>query len=89
MCLMVSHKGYILGPGTGCDTVHLRWAFPKLLRYIKIACHVLQCIFQHVGNSAPNFGISQLFIVRFSNGFQHDNKHLINSLVIFNSKFSV
>ena len=32
---------------------------------------------QHVDdiNFAHDFGISQLFIVRFSNGFQHDDKH--------------
>ena len=34
------------------------------------ACIVLRCIFQHVGIFAADFGISQAFIIRFSNGFQ-------------------
>ena len=34
-------------------------------------CDVLQCIFQHIGIFAPDFGISQPFIIRFSNGLQH------------------
>ena len=38
-----------IGPATRCDAVHPRWDVPKLLRYIRIACDVLQCIFQHVG----------------------------------------
>ena len=67
-----------IGPATRCDAVHSRWDVPTLLRYIKIACDVLRCIFQHV---APDFGISQLFIVRFSNDFQHDNQHLMSFLI--------
>ena len=29
-------------------------------------------LFQHVENLVPNFGISQVFIVRFSDGVHHD-----------------
>ena len=46
-------------------------------------------IFQHVGSFAPDGGISQLFIVRFWNGFQHDNEHLMSFLMICDSNFSV
>ena len=56
---------------------------------IKIACDVLQCIFQHVGNFTPNFGISQPFIIRFSSGFQHDDKYLISLLVTQMSQLNI
>ena len=46
-----------IGPATRCDAVHSRWDVPNLLRYIKIACDVLRCIFQHVVNFGPDFGI--------------------------------
>ena len=59
-----------IDPATRCDAVHSRWDVLKL-RYIKIACDVPRCIFQHVGNFAPDFGISQPLIIRFSNGLQH------------------
>ena len=59
------------GQATRCDAVHLRSDFLKLLRYIKITWDVLRCIFQHVGISAPDVGISQLFIIRFLNGLQY------------------
>ena len=64
------------GPATRCDAAHLRWDVLKPPRCIKIACDALQCIFQHVGNFSPDFGISQLYIVRFSNGFQQNDGHL-------------
>ena len=57
------------GPATPCDTVHLRWDVIMPLRCIKIASDALQCIFQHVGSLAPDFGISQLIIIRFSSVF--------------------
>ena len=51
---------------TRLDALHPQWDVSKLMRYIKIACNALQCIFQHVGISAADFGISQPFIIRFS-----------------------
>ena len=74
--------------GIRCDVVHLRWDVPKPLRYIKITCDVLRCIFQHVGISAPDFGISKLFIIRFSNGLQYCDGDSIPFHVICNSKLS-
>ena len=42
-------------------------------------CEALQrCIFQHVGNFAPDFGISQLFTIRFSNHFHHNAGNVMN-----------
>ena len=73
-----------IGPATRCDDAHLRWDVLKHLRCIKITCDVLRCIFQHVGNFSPDFGISLLFIVRFSNGlfgslrWSFDRFHMIN-----------
>ena len=58
------------------------WDVLKLLRYIKIACDVLRCIFQHVGICAPDVGISQPFIIRFSNGSQHCDAYIIGFHVI-------
>ena len=77
------------GPATRCDATHPRRNVTKTLRCIKIACDALRCIFQHVGSFAPDNGISQLFIVRFSNGFQHDNGHLMSFLMMCDSNFSV
>ena len=61
------------GPVTRCDVAHLRWYVLKSLHCIdiKIACDLLRCIFYHVSYFSPDFRISQLFIVRFSNGLQH------------------
>ena len=42
------------------------------------SCDGLRCIFQHVGNFAPDFGISQLFSVRFPNDFQQNDGNVIN-----------
>ena len=67
---MLVHMSSI-GPATRCDTAHLRWDVLKALRCIKIACDVLRCIFQHVGNFSTDFGISQHFIVQFPIGLHH------------------
>ena len=77
------------GPATRCDAAHLRWGVPKLLRCRKIACDGLRCIFQHVGNFAPDFGISQLFSVQFLNGFQQNDGHLRHYHVICDVNFSI
>ena len=71
-----------IGPATRCDAAHLRWEVLKPLRCSKIASDGLRSIFQHVGNFAPDFGIPQLFIVRFSNGLQHYDGHSISFHVI-------
>ena len=65
------------GPATRCDATHPRWNVLKPMRCIKIACDALQWVFQRVGISAPDFEISLLFIVRFPNGLDHCNGHLI------------
>ena len=78
-----------IGPATCCDAVHPRWDVPKPLRFIKIACNVLRCIYQHVGIFAPDFGIAQSFIIQFSNGFQHCNDNLMKFPVICDAKSSV
>ena len=54
----------------------------------KITCDVLRCIFQHVGISAPDFGISKLFIIRFLNGLQYCDADSIPFHVICDSKLS-
>ena len=77
------------GPVTRCDAVHPRWDVPTLLRYIKITCDMLRCIFQHVGIFAPDFRISQLFIIRFSNGLQYCDRGSIPFHVICDRKLSV
>ena len=64
-----------IGPATHCDAAHLGWDVLKPPRCNKTACDGLRCIFQHVGNSGPDFVLSQLFIVRFSNGLQHSDGH--------------
>ena len=56
------------------------------LRCSKIACDALRCIFQHVGNFAPDSGISQLCIILFSNGFYHNDGNLIVFFLTFVSK---
>ena len=43
-----------------------------------MACNVLQCIFQHVGNIAPNFGISQIFTIQFSNGLHNSDENVMS-----------
>ena len=53
------HSFGLWGPATRCDAVHPRWDITKPLWYIKIACDVLRCIFQHVGISAPDSWLSQ------------------------------
>ena len=65
-----------IGPATRCDAAHPRWDILIHLRCCKITCNGLRCIFQHVGNFAPDFGISQLIIVRFSNVLQHSDGYL-------------
>ena len=74
-----------IGPATRCDAAHLRWGVSNPLRCKKIACDARRCKFEHVGNYAPDIGISQLFIVRFLRGFQHNNRHLVSSFVIWSS----
>ena len=76
------------GPATRCDIAHLRWDVLKPLRCIKIACDVLRCILQHVGNFSPDFGIS-LFIVRFSIGLHHCDGHVMSFHVMHGPAFSV
>ena len=66
------------GPATRCDIAYLRWGVPNLLRCRKIVFDALRCIFQHVGNFAPDFGISQPFIIRFSNVFYHNDGDLMS-----------
>ena len=55
----------------------------------KIACDALRCIFQHVGNFALDFGISQPIIIRFSNGFYHNAGDLMSFYLIRVSKVCV
>ena len=64
-----------IGPATRCDATHPRWNVLKPLRCIEITCDALRWVFQHVGISAPDFGISLLFIVRCSNGLDHCDGH--------------
>ena len=71
-----------IGPATCCDVAHLRWDVHKTLPCIKIACDGLRCIFEHVGNLAPDFGIFQLFTFRFPRDFQQNKGNLIYFLVI-------
>ena len=76
-----------IGPATRCDAAHLQWDVLKPLRCIKNAFNVLQCIFQHVGNFTPDFRISQLFIVRFSNSLHLCDDHLISLHMMHGPKF--
>ena len=77
------------GPATRCNATHPRLNVLKPLRCIKMACDALQWVFQHVEISAPDFGISLLFIVRFSNGWDHCDGHLIGIHLMHSLKFSV
>ena len=77
----------LIGPVTRCDATHPRQNVLKTLRCIKIACDGLQWVFQHVGISAPDFGISLLFIVRFSNGLDHCDGHLIGFHLMYSLNF--
>ena len=65
----------LIGPATCYDGMYLSDA--------------LRWVFQHVGISAPYFGISLLFIVRFSNGLDHCEGHLIGFHLMHSLKFSV
>ena len=73
-------------PATRCDAAYLRWDVLKPLRCRIMACDALRCKFQHVQYFAPDFGISQLFIIRFRNGLQHCDGDLISFQVICDSK---
>ena len=61
----------------------------KPVRCIETACDALRCVFQHVINLAPDFEISQLFIVRFSNDLQQRDGYFMDFHVICESKLSV
>ena len=78
-----------IGPATRCDVVHPRWDVPTPRRCSKIPCDGLRCIFQHVGNFVPEFGISQLIIIQFPNDLQHSDGHSIGFPVMCDSKLSV
>ena len=75
-----------IGPATRCNAAYLRWDVLKPLRCREMACDALRCKFQHVQYFAPDFGISQLFIIRFSNGLQHCDGDLISFQVVCDSK---
>ena len=77
------------GPATRCDAALPRWDIPIHLRCTKIACDGLLCIFQHVGNFAPDFGISQPLIVRFTIGLDYSDGHSIGFPVIYDSKLPI
>ena len=76
--LCIFHFGYLApdigishpskGTATRWDAAQQQWGVSKLLRCKKNACDVLRFIFQHVGIFAPDFGIAQPFIIRFSKG---------------------
>ena len=76
------------GPATRCDAVHPRWDVPMHLRCSKIACDALRCIFQHVGNFAPDFGIS-VYLYIWSNPFLHNGGNLMSFHLICVSKVYV
>ena len=84
-----SPVSFCKGPATRCDALHPRWDVSKFLRYFKIACDVLRYIFQHVGICAPDFRISQPFIIRFSNGLQHCDGNSTSYHVMSDSKLAV
>ena len=52
-------------------------------------CNAPRCKFQHVLNLAPDFGVAQPFIIRFSNGFQHCDEDLMSFPVICGAKPTV
>ena len=58
----------VKGPVTRCDVVHPR-------SDADTACNTK--ILQHVDNFAPDYLIFQLFIVRSSYSFPHNDEHLI------------
>ena len=69
----------------------LQCCTPAMGCFRKNACDVLQCFFQHVGTFAPDFGISQPFIIscqckRNVNGLQHCNSYFISRHMIYESK---
>ena len=85
---------------TSMDTIRpshtLRFCTPAMGRskalamyQVRIVCDALRCIFQHVGNFSLDFGISQLYNVQFSNGFQKNDGNVICIHVIHNCNFSV
>ena len=53
----------------------------------KITCDAQRCIFQHVGDLAPDFRISQILVVRFSYDFQYNDGHFITFYLRCESKF--
>ena len=57
--------------------------------YIKMTCDMWRCIFQHVGISALDVGISQPFIILFSIELQHCDGYFISYHVICESKLLV
>ena len=75
------------GPATRCDATHPRRNVRKPLRCIKIKCDALRCIFQHVGNFAPDGSISQLITVQFSNGFQYYDGHFTSFHLTFSVRY--
>ena len=80
--------GFALEWNIGLRPYHmLRW---DVLKPLQSAMHQnrLRCIFRYVGNLAPDLGISQLFIVRFSKDCQQNDGHLINVHVICDSRLS-
>ena len=66
------------GSATRCDDAHLRGGVPKLLRCREITWDALRCQFQHVQYFAPDFRISQPFIICFSNDLHHCDGDLIS-----------
>ena len=75
-----------IGQATRCDAAIPQRNVLQPLRCIKIPCDARRCIFQHVGNSALDFGISQLFTTRFSNGLHHNAGNLMSFPVMCVSK---
>ena len=63
------------GPATLCDAAYPRPMGRSEARVMHQ--NRMRCIFQHVGNLAPNFRISQLSILRFLSGFQQNGELLI------------
>ena len=78
-----------IGPATRCDTALMRWGVPKLLRCMKTACDAMRCKFEHVQYFGTDFGISQPFIILFSNGLQYCDGDLMSFHMIYEAKLSV
>ena len=76
---------------TRCETARLRWCALKLLRCLKIEFDVPRWKVQHAQYFATDFGIYQLFIIRFSYGFHHCDWNSISFHVIRiqNSQFNI